>query len=716
LREKKQLMEALWPATFVEEVNLAYTVSALRKALGDGRDHPEFIETVPTKGYRFVGEVRRPLVELEAPKPGHPSAPTPAPSPTPPGGPQPTSWRRTALCVVLPTAVVTAALGGLIVGLIWKSQPSSPAAIVRTLLDIQPADEVDTTPRPKVPALTPTRGGYHSAFTWTPDGRSLVFVGYGNGTRQIYVRDLGSARARVLAGTVGARAVTVSPDGKTVVFLSGGAFLSDGAILRLPLGAGPVQTLASGVGSTAGLAAGVSGLVVFSRGGRIWRVSPETPPTPITSLARGETAHVLPQLLANDAVLLFTVRTSESTWGREQVVAQVLATGERKLLVRDAADARHVPGGRLVFLRRGLLMAAPFDLGRLAITGQPVPLLDGVSQSLTGANSNVMTGAGHFSISATGALAYVPSQVVPYAQSALVTVNRHGRVSTLPGDVRSYDTALRLSPDGRKLAVSTSSLTEHALWTLDLARGSLTKVTSIGEASAPRWTPDGQRMAFFWLTDGVSQVAWQRSDGSLPPETLARDLVPSSWSPDGRHLAAVKDDDLWVMTVGGGQPTVARVTETPEAEYHPEFSPDGRWLAYTSNATGRREVYLRPYPGPGPTIPVTVAGGTDPAWNPQGGELLYLVMVPGLQAGNPWGLRMMSVRIRDGRPGHPRRLFDFTMDLGLGCLPVRCYDVTADGQGIVAIRPVPRDPPPPVTHINLVLNWVDELKAKVPVN
>jgi eukaryotic-like serine/threonine-protein kinase len=469
----------------------------------------------------------------------------------------------------------------------------------------------------------------------------------------------------------------------------------------VPLDGGPAQTLFQEKRPLNGMAVGVDGRVVFNRElSGIWQFTVGSAPTAVTALAKGELVHALPQLVANDAVLLFTVRPSFSTWGHERVEAQVLATGERKLILRDAADARYVSSGHLLFLRRGLLMAAPFDLTRLAVTGPPVAVLDGVAQSLTEGNTGDITGGGQFSVSTTGALAYIPSPVVPVPNAALVMVDRRGHARPLAGELRDYGLP-RVSPDGHRLAVVIRTLTENALWVLDLARGSFTKLIAEGEVMFPRWTPDGQRIAFHYTRDGVSQLAWQSADDSAGPDTLVEGGVfASSWSPDGRHLATLNGSDIWVLTVGDRPPSYSPLAVTPEEERDPEFSPDGRSLAYTSNKTGRWEVYVRHYPGSGPSIPVSTTGGYNPAWNPKGGELFFLS-----------GTHVMAVAMVGRQPGTPRPLFESRGS----CEPVRCYDVMSDGQHFVFARAVPRDPAPPVTHINLVQNWVEELKGRVPV-
>ena len=252
----------------------------------------------------------------------------------------------------------------------------------------------------------------------------------------------------------------------------------------------------------------------------------------------------------------------------------------------------------------------------------------GIAQGLTSGAGGDVTGAGQFSVSATGALAYVPSPVVPSPDAVLVSVDRQGRVTDLPRKGSSTARRCACRQTVGILAVTIATLTETALWTADIRRGSLTKVSVGGEADSSRWTPDAQRIAFYLLRDGVPQIAWQRVDGSAGPDTLvAEGGWPSSWSPDGRRLATVKDSDIWMLTVGDRKPAFMRVTTTPEERY-PEFSPNGRSLAYVSDKTGRFEVYVRPYPESGPSTLVSIAGGSDPAWNPNGGELFFLEPIP----------------------------------------------------------------------------------------
>lgn len=707
---REELRQQLWPSdTFVGfEHGLNAAVRRLRETLGDSADTPRFIETLPRRGYRFIGTisddgdpaaaVRQPrdaaaelrriaeVAELESST-----------------GPRPSSWRRTAVRVVLPSAVIAGVIGGVVGLAISSGRPALPAPIVRTQLDVHPADDAYGGGSLVFPGQW-TRGGSRTLVAWTPSGRTLVFVGRQNGVRRLYVRDLDHTDARPLAGTEDAQAPVVSPDGEAVVFWA------KGAIIRMPLDGGAAQTLAAVGEPPYGMTIGSTGRLAFSDG-RIWQVASGSAPIPVTTLLKGETAHLLPQWLPTDAVLLYTVRTSGETWGHERVVAQVLATAERKTLVEDAVDARYVPTGHLVFLRRGLLMAVPFDVNRVAVTGAPVALLDGIAQALASSYSGDITGAGHFSVSATGALAYVPSPVVGYPDALLATVDRQGRVSVLPGEPHSFGRAVHLSPDGHRLAVSIRTFTEKALWVADLTTGSLMKFTIGGEAWWPHWSPDGRHIAFERVKEGISEVVWQRADGSAPVATLASGFEAPSWCPDGRHVAVQKDGDLWAVTVGNGQPTLTRITETPEVEGSPEFSPDHHWMAYVSDKTGRPEVYVKPVSASTPGTLVSLASGTSPAWNPRGRELFFV------EGSDPTErTRLMAVEMRDGRFSPPVPLFDVPPGLKFWCYPSRCYDVTPDGQRFITTKVRPRDPPPPVTHINLVLNWGEELKARVSVN
>jgi Tol biopolymer transport system component len=346
-------------------------------------------------------------------------------------------------------------------------------------------------------------------------------------------------------------------------------------------------------------------------------------------------------------------------------------------------------------------MAAPFDPHRLALAGAAVPLVEGVLQS--------SIGAAQYSISDTGSLVYIPGDVQS-AQRRLVWVTRNGAEQPLALPARSYR-GPRFSPDARRVAVSIEEQ-ETQVWLCDLSRETLTRSTFTGNTSSiPVWTPDGKRIAFQSNMEGptTTNIYWQKVDGSGGLERLTTSqypVVPISWSPDGQLLAFVEVHpntgwDIWVlqMTDRKAQPFL----RAPFNESVPRFSPDGRWLAYISNESGRYEVYVQPYPGPGGKWLISTEGGTEPAWNSSGRELFYRS-----------GDKMMAVDIATHpsfTAGKPRVLFQGRYEPTPGTTPN--YDVSPDGQRFLMLKPDEQEGSAP-TQINVVLNWFEELKRRVP--
>ena len=426
--------------------------------------------------------------------------------------------RRLRMLLVATGGLLLIAVG---VGATWLLRRPEPPPVARLSVDVRPAEELNAGGIASV--VIPTPGGSRTALAWTPDGQALVFVGRRGGVQQLYVRRLDAAEARPLAGTEGAQVPTVSADGQWVAFWAGGT------IRKIPVGGGPPMDLAPGIARPPwGLAWDASGSVFFGRDdGRIWQFPAEGVPVAVTTVGEAEVAHVLPCPLPGGRALLYTVRKRVWSWGDEDVVAQNLATGQRTVLLRDAADARYVPSGHLVFLRRGRLFAVPFDAWRLEKRGPEVPLLDTVAQALTGLDSTDFTGAGQFAVAATGTLAWLPGPLPTNSDGVLVTVDWSGRVSPLPAPVRTYGKALRLSPDGRRIAVTVRSQTEVGVWLYDIARSNLIRRAGGGEAVWPVWAPDGGRLAFLWREVGSGSIAVQPADGMALPQVVASGRVLS---------------------------------------------------------------------------------------------------------------------------------------------------------------------------------------------
>ena len=416
--------------------------------------------------------------------------------------------------------------------------------------------------------------------------------------------------------------------------------------------------------------------------------------------------------MPDNRTLLYTARRRVYTFGDEEVVAVDVSTGHRTVLLHDAADARYVAGGYLLFLRRGMLMAVRFDAASLAV-GSPAAIMDGVSQALLADGFWTATGIGQFSVSRTGSLAFIPAGPPSGPDVSLVAVDLSGHVHDLGAPVRPYGPVVRTSPDGTQLAVEVATPNDVGLWLYDLRRPGLMPLVRMGEVDFQLWSPEGDRLMFNWLHDGRSSLAVQRVAAAPPPAVVAAgDVSPATWGPGG-ELLAIKGHEHEIVAVQGSTMTPferLRRAGTVAVRW-PEISPDGHWLAYAEhNGPGRNQVYVEPYPGPGPRLQVSIDGGRSPAWRRDGRELFYMrgedgreiLLAADFFAGTP------------ARAGRPRRLFDIDdAELGFSCQPIRCYDVAPDGRTFYTTRQHVVHPPL-VTHITLVQNWVEGLKSAVP--
>jgi serine/threonine-protein kinase len=361
---------------------------------------------------------------------------------------------------------------------------------------------------------------------------------------------------------------------------------------------------------------------------------------------------------------------------------------------------RYAPSGHLVYAEKGTLMAVRFDPQRLEVTGTAVPVVEGVMQSPASGDSQ-------YSFSATGSLVYIPGNMRA-GQRALVWVNRQGAEQPLGAPLRPSRYP-RISPDNHRVA-ETIDEQESQAWLYDIPREALTRLTFEGNTNlAPIWAPDGKRIAFQSNAAGVPNLYWQRTDGSGGLERLTTSQftqAPSSWSPDGQFLAYIEISpttgyDLWVLRLSDrkAQPFL----QTPFNETAARFSPDGRWLAYVSDELGHYEVYVQAFPGPGGKYQISTDGGTEPMWNPKGGELFYRS-----------GDKMMAVDIATQpsfSAGKPKVLFEGHYQPTPLTLPN--YDVSPDGQRFLMLKPAEAGDGAP-TQINVVLNWFEELKRRVP--
>jgi serine/threonine-protein kinase len=597
----------------------------------------------------------------------------------------------------------------------WVTRPVSvPPGTTRTLVSVAPTGQsLGAEPPEQRVGGRPSR----TAVALSPDGKTLVFGAIWGGDEQLYSRAMDQLSATPISGTSGGSSPFFSPDGRWV------GFWAEGELRKVPLAGGPAVTLCR-TAPLFGASWGTDGTIVFAAGrnGGLSRVSaaggmPET----LTTVQPGEYSHRLPHVLPGGRAVIFTIAKAPARWNDAQVVVRSLETGKQTVLIEGGADGRYVPTGHLVYVRLGTLMAAPFDPVRLAITGGAIGLLDGVMQSANNTAFNFMldTGAAQLTVSDTGALVYVTGGVLPEARRSLAWVDRRGASQELPAPPRPYF-APRLSADGQHVAVFLMQ-SPRDVWSFDIARGTLSAVTVDGRSSYGIFSPDRKRMVFRSTSAGGGEdnLFWKAADGSGAAERLTtstRSQTPASWSPDRTTLAFVEEAnpvgqfDIWVVSIADRK--VRAVIQTSANETSPEFSPDGRWLAYVSNQSGRNEVYVQPYPGPGERHLISTNGGEQPAWGGNGRELFYV------QAGEPGRQLMKLVSVRIGTSptflaGTPETLFE---SVNLASAWGRAYDVAPDGQRFLMAlnKEQPTNPAP--TQMIFVQNWFDELKRLVPTN
>jgi eukaryotic-like serine/threonine-protein kinase len=629
---------------------------------------------------------------------------------------------------LLPAAAASVVTALVVGAAAWTLKPApahEESRVTRSLIGVNPFDQ-----RPAAqPGMNtgPLGRPDRTAIALSPDGRTLVFRGSGfnispDGRNQtaLFIRPLDSLAARPIVTTTGADSPFFSPDGSSI------GYIDNGELRRVPATAGDVTaTTVTPLPNRRQRIDGASwadqGFIVFATVDGLWRVAASGgTPERIVEAGDNELGRVLPQVLPGSQWVLFTVARTAFRWDDAQIVARSLVTGEEKVLLTDAADARYASSGHLVFLRRGKLMAVPFDANRVALRGAPVSVVDDVMQAINMPNTIADSGAGQFAIAAAGTLVYVTGGPQPTQPGELVWVDRAGNIEPV-GVPHGPFGAPRLSPDGRRIVMMSGAAASdgNRVWVYDIERRTHTALTARDERVAwGLWSPDGSRVVFARLGEGKGTLYARSADGTGGAEPIveARPAfqTPSSWAKTGT-LAFVENaegtgTDIRVLEVGAGDRKGSVVVQTPAEEAHPAFSPEGNWLAYVSAVSGRSEVYVQAYPGPGPRILISTGGGTAPAWRGDGRELYYHFVQDG-------ALRLMAVPITVSgsalTAGAPRQLFEAK---GLSTTgPARGYDVTADGQRFLFVREVSVPPPAPPPMV-LVDNWFQELKRLAPAS
>ncbi len=562
---------------------------------------------------------------------------------------------------------------------------------------------------------------YRQGLALSPDGTQLAFVSGtppGGVEGRIYLRRLDQWTQQPIPGTEAGLNPFFSPDGKWLGFGVGSRLLK----VNLSLAGGDPEEICN---CTAyyGIAWGPDDRIFFGGGnGRIFRVSASGgEPEEITQLdekAR-EVSHRLPHILPNNSAVFYTVLRYAPFFDSEeraQIFVQSLETGARKLIIEGGSDARYVPTGHVVFARKGRLLAVPFDLERLEVTGPEVPVLDAINHSIHTGNSIRDTGVAQLSFSSSGTLAYVAGSVFPEIKREAVWVDRQGREERLEVEPRCYLSG-RVSPDGRHVLLS-GQYPPKDVWIFDLKRKLLRRQTFEGNQRWAVWGPGPDHFTFQSDREGPSALYAKKVD-SEPGEveklpTIAESLA-SSWSPDNQRLALAmlnKNTD-WDLSILSREGKVAPFLHTRFSETHPEFSPDGRWIVYVSNQSGRTEVYVGPSAGSGSAVQFSIQGGTSPAWSRDGREVFY-------RQDRKFIAVKIDVNGNRLTAGPPTELFEDVESGYANSGPVRSYDVAPDGRFLVIKRgddvetaALEQHFPP---RIRIIQNWFEELKRLAPAS
>jgi serine/threonine-protein kinase len=599
---------------------------------------------------------------------------------------------------------------------------SPPQAIANLTLDLVPAEMLG-------PATFYNRSS-RTAFAISPDGTTVVYAGTvtkgDTRTVMLYRRQLAEPQATPIPGTERSGEYPFfSPDGKWVGFLAQAEGGRAYKLKKVALSGGPPIDICEIPGRHGGASWGSSGVVVFAYQGLKTCSDSGVGKLEVLLEDSPGIARFSPAFLPDGQSVLFTETSGRPQWKEAQVYAIDIKTKQRKPLLTDASDARYFPTGHLVFMRSAALLAVPFDLTRVEITGTQVPLLADVMQSTNAPNGGDETGMGQFAFSETGTLLYAPGGIYPTPSTSLVRVDRKGSETRI-ADNKGSLVGLRISPDGKRLVAMKTGDGSRAgdLYQYEIPAGTSIRLTSSGVASWPLWAPDGKSITF---TQGAPNrgifslpILGGTTEQTLAPQQGELGFTAASLSPDGKWLAYLQTvnnvSQIFVRPMVDGKPDSGEPRHFSPSMFgqrDAEFSRDGKWIAYVTDESGADEVYVQPFPGPGEKRRVSKDGGSNPAWSLNGREIYY--GKPRRDSTGARNFQMMAVDIgitgAFQASGH-RVLFEGPY---AATTPLRSYDITADGEFIM-MRDDMNPPDQRVTKLNVVLGWGEELKRRVPAS
>jgi serine/threonine-protein kinase len=636
------------------------------------------LEKSPKRRWQAIGDLR---AELEAIA----QAPRALPAASQVIVPRP-FWRR-----ALPVTLVAIAAGSLAAGAAWYLKPSAPSTVMRFV--VEPPDSQRLFP------------GGRNAIAISPDGQVIVYASGG----RLFVRSLQAFDAKPIPMSKSYQVVTspvFSPDGRSIAFYG---VSNEPTIDRINLSGGTPLKLCGADGAAYGISWERDELLFGQTTGGISRVSANGgQPQQVIAVNDGEITNAPQRLPGGQILFAVTKGPGNDRWDNAQIVVQTPGASDRKVVIERGSDPRYLPTGHIVYSVSGTLLAVPFDASRLEPKGGPVPVVEGVRRAAAG-----VAGSATFSVSGTGSLIYVPGP--PFgatASLALTLSDRTGAVETLRIPLGSYD-APRASPDGRQIAVGTTAGQEAIVWVYDLAgTTTLRRLTYGGNNRYPVWARDSARVTFQSDREGDPGLFWQRADGSGGAERLTKPEpgvrhLPESWSPieDTLLFSSGKGPEFTLWTF-----SLTTRTATPFGGVHStnqisaSFSPDGRWVAYA----GTGNVFVQPYPATGAVYQVFGrgdAGRHAPIWSHDGKEILYNPG-PGAFEAVPFFTRP---NVNFGAPVDVPRPFETGPPLLR-----RQYDMTRTGKILGVAVPGQGRATTQSSQINVVLNWFEELKQRVP--
>ena len=551
----------------------------------------------------------------------------------------------------------------------------------------------------------------------SPDGTRLAFVARGAaGKEQLATRRLDQAQATVLSGTENAADPFFSPDGQWI------GFFADGKMKKISVQGGAAVALCDAA-FTRGASWGEDGSIIVANfsnpGSGLWRV----PAAGGTSQAitkpgeKGEVVHRWPQILPEGKAVLFTGDTVPTGHDDASIEVLSLKTGKWKVVQHGGYFGRYLPSGHLLYIHQGTLFAVVFDLDRLEVRGTPVPVLADVA-------GNAAFGGGQFDVAQNGTFVYLSGKS-SIESWPVAWMDSTGKTQPLPAAPGQYHNP-RFSPDGKRLALTVGEIARGDIQVYDWQHDTMTRLTFTQTNLLPVWTPDGKHIVFASQSPGANSIRWIRADGAGEAQTLLEGkgiLTPYSFSPDGQRLAFHEQGvdtgfDLWTLPLdlsdsGHSKPARPEVfLRTPFDEREPAFSPDGRWIAYSSNESGRFEVYVRPFSGAAPSgsgkWQISTSGGLHPIWSRNGRELFYespdaRIMVA------PYTAKADSFA-RD-KP----RLWSDTQILEPSGGGPWDLDLAPDGKRFAVFpRLEATGEPKGSVHVTVLLNFFDELRRKLP--